>query len=71
MPTYDYICQDCRKPFEVRMSITAYSQSATPACPACGSMSVVRAFSAVNVLTSSRGAGPSSDGRACSSGRFT
>ena len=54
MPTYDFVCQDCKTPFEVRMSITAYSDGSRPRCEKCGSDKVERTFTAVNVLTSER-----------------
>lgn len=69
MPAYDYTCQDCGESFEIRMSMSAYSEGATPTCTACGSNRVERAFVAVNVLTGSRGA--SSTDAGCSSGGFT
>jgi putative FmdB family regulatory protein len=55
VPAYDYSCADCGAQFEVRMSIAAYSKGEKPACEACGSARVERAFTAVNVLTSGRG----------------
>jgi putative FmdB family regulatory protein len=55
VPTYDYRCQDCGKPFDVRASMAAYSEGLTPRCPDCGSENAVRGFSAVNVLTGSHG----------------
>jgi len=55
VPAYDYVCQDCGERFEVRMSIAAYSAGSAPQCEACGSASVERAFTTVNVLTGGRG----------------
>ncbi|KPK08828.1 MAG: hypothetical protein AMS20_01445 [Gemmatimonas sp. SG8_28] len=70
MPAYDYSCQDCGNRFEIRMSISAYSEGVRPPCSACGSEQVARAFGAVNVLTggrsSSGGFSPS-----CGPGAFT
>ena len=51
MPTYEYNCEDCKKPFDIRASIAEYSEGLSPKCPACGSDQVVRGFSVVNVLT--------------------
>lgn len=67
MPTYDYVCQDCGQRFDVRMSISAYSEGAKPNCAACGSTNVARGYSTVTVLTGSRGSG----GSACGTGGFT
>lgn len=71
MPTYDFICQECQTRFEMRMSISAYSEGTRPHCEKCGSERVERTFTAVNVLTSGRGAGSSSGGAGCGRGGFT
>jgi len=69
VPAYDYVCEDCGARFEVRMSMAAYSEGAKPACETCGSTRVVRAFTAVSVLTGGRGG---SGSPACGGGgRFT
>jgi putative FmdB family regulatory protein len=67
MPAYDFVCRDCGHPFGVRMSITAYSEGEPPPCPSCGSKSVERRFTAVNVVTAGRGGSSA----ACSPGAFT
>lgn len=71
MPTYDFVCQDCKKASEVRMSISDYSEGARPQCDQCGSEKVERTFTAVNVLTSGRGSSASSSGPACGRRGFT
>ena len=72
MPAYDYVCQQCGEKFEVRMSISAYSSGDKPPCETCGSTDVVRAFTAVNVLTSGRGGSfGSSVGSGCGSSGFS
>lgn len=43
MPTYDFQCLKCDKPFEVIESIKAYSGQGT--CPSCGNASRERIFS--------------------------
>ncbi len=59
MPTYDYLCQECGKPFEMRLSIAEYSERKSSPCPHCGSPTVVRRFTPVNLATGSRAvAGP-------------
>jgi putative FmdB family regulatory protein len=52
MPTYDYVCQICNRPFEVRVSISEYARGIRPRCPSCGSEKAIRTFTQVNVLTS-------------------
>ena len=71
MPTYDYACEDCGTRFEKQMSITAYSEGAKPKCEKCSSERVTRVFTSVNVLSSGRGSGSSSNGPACGPGKFT
>ncbi len=66
MPAYDYVCQDCGARFEVRMSMSAYSEGAKVPCEKCGSTKVVRAFTTVNVLTGARAGGGS-----CGTGGFS
>ncbi len=70
MPAYDYVCEECGAHFEVRMSMSAYSDGAKPPCERCGSTSVTRAFTAVNVLTSARGGGASASS-SCGTGGFS
>lgn len=70
MPAYDYVCQQCGAKFEVRMSISAYSSGEKPPCEVCGSTTVERAFTAVNVLTSGRGGG-SVSAASCGHGGFS
>lgn len=51
MPVYDYVCQDCGKPFTVQITMARYSKGYKPRCPDCRSRKVVRTFTSVNVLT--------------------
>ena len=73
MPRYDYKCQYCNFPFEVRMSMSEYSAGNKPPCPQCGSTDVERAFTSVSVLTGSRGgsSGSSSSAANCGHSGFT
>ena len=73
MPRYDYKCQNCNLPFEVRMSMSEYSEGNKPECPQCGSTEVERSFTSVSVLTGSRaGSGGSASSAAnCGHSGFT
>jgi putative FmdB family regulatory protein len=77
MPSYDFVCQDCGNPYEVRISMSAYSAGEGRQCPTCGSAKVERAFTGVNVIAGSRsGGGGSRDmsgtfGGGCGPGGFT
>ncbi len=70
MPAYDYVCQDCGETFEIRMSISAYSEGIAPPCTSCGSARVARSFGTVNVLTGGRSTGGSYTS-SCGPGGFT
>jgi putative FmdB family regulatory protein len=73
MPSYDFVCQDCEKPYEVRISMSAYSAGEGRTCPACASDNVERAFTAVNVIAGSRSGAGQSYARpsGCGPGGFT
>jgi len=57
MPRYEFTCQECTAPYEVRLTMSEYSAGAGRTCPACGSGRVERRFTTVNVLTGSRSSG--------------
>jgi putative FmdB family regulatory protein len=40
MPRYEFLCEKCKKPFEVTMTISE-REKAKPACPACKGTKVV------------------------------
>jgi len=67
MPSYDFVCQDCKSPYEIRISMSAYSEGEGRQCPECKSNNVERTFTAVNVIAGSRsgGGGFSSAGSNC------
>ena len=73
MPSYEFVCRDCEGPYEVRISMSAYSDGEGRQCPECGSDNVERAFTAVNIIAGSRsgGASFSSAGGGCGPGGFT
>jgi len=68
MPTYEYLCQQCARPFEVLQSMAQHAESRAPACPQCGSSKVTRRFAALNVAVASRTEGGSAPGCGCSGG---
>ncbi len=51
MPTYDYVCLDCRKRFEVFMSYSEYGKRAVH-CPHCQSKRVRRRIGRIRVVRS-------------------
>ncbi len=51
MPTYEYRCAACRKPFEIVRPISD-TRSKTIKCPKCESRKVERRWSSVFVETS-------------------
>lgn len=56
MNTYEYLCQKCGQPFEVRASMADYAKGLKPKCPHCGAQKAIRTFTSVNVLNSKRAA---------------
>jgi len=49
MPIYDYVCQKCRKTFDVCVPVSEYAKGIRPACPRCKSEKTVRVLSAANI----------------------
>ncbi len=62
MPTYEYFCSACKKPFEAKASIADYSKGLNPVCPHCGARKAIRTFTSLNVLTAKRDARTRSGG---------
>ncbi len=56
MPTYEFLCRKCNKPFERIYSLEEYDRQTKKKikCPNCGSRSVVRQISAIEVRTSKK-----------------
>lgn len=56
MPTYEFLCRKCNKPFERIYSLEEYERQTKKKikCPKCGSTSVVRQISAIEVKTSKK-----------------
>ena len=71
MPSYEFVCQDCKATFEVRLSMSAYAEGAGRICTQCGSGRVERAFTVVNVIAGSHSGGGSRSGGGCGSSGFT
>jgi putative FmdB family regulatory protein len=53
MPTYEYLCQNCKKPFEVVMSISEYEKGKVK-CPKCGKGRVKQQITGFMVQTSKK-----------------
>jgi putative FmdB family regulatory protein len=51
MPFYTYVCQDCRRKFDVFLTYSEYGQKAV-ACKFCQSQNVKRAINRVRMLRS-------------------
>lgn len=56
MPTYEFLCQKCEKPFERTLSLAEYERAMknNMKCPNCGSAKVVRQIASVEVKTSKK-----------------
>ena len=44
MPRYEFLCETCKKPFELTMTISAREKT-EPKCPTCKGTKVVPQFS--------------------------
>ena len=55
MPTYEYICMDCRGKTEVFASISEKEKGLNLVCPKCGGKKMVQFFGQMNIM-GSRGA---------------
>jgi len=42
MPTYEYLCQDCEKKFDVKATIKEKEKGLKVSCPECGSKKTVQ-----------------------------
>lgn len=51
MPTYDFICQLCKKPFSQFISFSEYGKAAI-SCPACGSAKIQRRIGRIRIARS-------------------
>jgi putative FmdB family regulatory protein len=49
MPVYDYICQDCQKPFELVLTLHEHEKDIK--CPKCGSRNVEQEATAFFAVT--------------------
>jgi putative FmdB family regulatory protein len=53
MPTYDFMCQKCEKPFTLVMTISEYNNKKFR-CPKCKSTKVKQQISSFQVVTSKK-----------------
>jgi putative FmdB family regulatory protein len=53
MPTYEYFCRNCKKPFEVLMSISEYEKGKVK-CPKCGKARLEQQITEFRVQTSKK-----------------
>jgi putative FmdB family regulatory protein len=61
MPTYEYLCKDCRDLFEKTLTSAAHDRELI-ACPSCGSKNVEQEFTAFYAITSRNAQRPSTIG---------
>ena len=54
MPTYEYVCKDCKKTFTVIATFAEHEKGTKPACQHCGSTNVEQNYSSVTVITSKK-----------------
>ncbi len=54
MPTYEFYCQKCAKPFERICSLAEYEREKQVKCPRCNSARVTRQLSSFQVKTAKK-----------------
>jgi putative FmdB family regulatory protein len=54
MPTYEYVCKDCKKIFALITTMAEHGKGVKPACQYCGSSNVEQHYSSVTVITSKK-----------------
>jgi putative FmdB family regulatory protein len=54
MPTYEYLCEACKKDFEVTLTISERAKASVK-CPACGSNKVNPQMTVFSAKTSRKG----------------
>jgi len=53
MPRYEFYCEDCKKPFEVILTLAEYEKGHIK-CPKCGSKQVEQEAAAFFAVTSKK-----------------
>ena len=54
MPSYEYRCNNCRKEFEVVVTLGEHERHQHPHCPKCKSTKVQQKFSVFQAVTSKK-----------------
>lgn len=54
MPTYEYVCNDCKKEFTAYLSLKEYESSPVIPCPHCKSPNVNRKIAGFYAKTDSK-----------------
>lgn len=53
MPTYEFVCGKCNKPFTLLMTVSEYEKK-KPRCPKCKSVKVKQQIAHFQVITSKK-----------------
>jgi putative FmdB family regulatory protein len=53
MPSYDFVCENCKKAFTLTMKISEYEKK-KPSCPKCKSRKVRQQITSVQAITSKK-----------------
>ncbi len=54
MPSYEYQCNNCRRGFEIILTIEEHRRQSHPSCPRCRSKKVQPKFSVFQAVTSKK-----------------
>ncbi|UCF82925.1 MAG: hypothetical protein JSV50_17325 [Desulfobacteraceae bacterium] len=53
MPTYEFLCEKCKKSFSIMMTIAEYEKK-KPRCPKCKSVKVKQQITSFQAITSKK-----------------
>lgn len=62
MPTYEYVCLDCKETMEIRATIAEKEKGLKPLCSRCGSQRMAQVFGGFTMMSARGGLGGSGCG---------
>lgn len=55
MPTYEYVCSECKNKFDVYATLAEKEKGLKPECPNCHSKKTIQVFGSISVIGGSKG----------------
>lgn len=50
MPTYEYVCNNCREKFELYMTLSEKESGKKPSCPNCKTSNVIQVLGNITIM---------------------